>query len=202
MRLSRPFEVITATVDGDVLMVLARAEGPFSGRQVQRLTRERSVTGVHKSLKRLAEQGVVLRQRVGRTDLYRLNPDHVAADAIKAIARLPEKVFDLMRRELSAWVCKPSCAAVFGSVARGEERPDSDIDVLLVRPENADLEAWRLAVSGFMDTLSKATGNDVRVLDLTADELRRPENDALLAELRRDAVHLMGESVALTRRGA
>jgi len=132
--------VITATVDSAVLMVLARSEGPFSGRQVQRLTRDRSVTGVHKSLQRLVEQGVVLRQRVGRTDLYRLNPDHVAADAIKAIARLPEKVHDLMRRELETWDHKPAYAAAFGSTARGEERPDSYIDVLLVRPVGVDLE--------------------------------------------------------------
>jgi len=53
-----------------------------------------------------------------------------------------------------------------------------------------------------MVTLSNATGNDVRVLDLTADELLRPENEALLVELKRDAVHLMGESAVLTRRGA
>jgi predicted nucleotidyltransferase len=87
---------------------------------VQRLTRERSVTGVHKSLMLLVEQGVVLRQRVSRTDHYRLNPDHVSADAIKAIARLPEKVYDLMRRELEAWDHKPAYAAVFGSTAGRE----------------------------------------------------------------------------------
>jgi hypothetical protein len=74
--------------------------------------------------------------------------------------------------------------------------------VLLVHPVGVDLEEWHTAASRFMVTLSNAIGDDVRALDPTADELLRPENEALLAELKRHAVHLMGESAVLTRRGA
>lgn len=38
---------------------------------------------------------------------------------------------------------------------------------------------WQQAVSSFLDTVSKATGNEVRVLELTADELWAPANEAL-----------------------
>lgn len=193
MRLSRPFEVITPTLDGDVLTVLGRADGPFSGRQVQRLSGGGSVAGIRKALHRLVDQGIVLRQRVGNTDLYSLNPHHIATDAVKAIARLPDTAFELMRRELAAWQPCPIYAAVFGSVARREETPRSDIDVILLRPHDVDAENWNRAVSRFAETVSGATGSEVNVLDLTTEELWAPGNEALRADVRRDAITLMGD---------
>ena len=199
MRLSRPFEVITPTVDGDVLAVLCRADGPFSGREVHRLAGHWSEAGVRKVLNRLVEQGIVLRQRVGNTYLHSLNRDHIAADAVRAIAYLRETAFELMREALSSWRQPPAYAAVFGSAARREETAGSDIDVFLVRPEDADAETWQTAASSFATKVSKATGNDVRVLDVTRAELWSPDNAALGSELQRDAITLVGNRDLLTR---
>lgn len=199
MRLSRPFEVITPTVDGDILAVLGRADGPFSGRQIHRLVGKHSEAGVRKALDRLVEQGIVVRQRVGNTHLHSLNHDHLAAEAIRSLARLRETAFELMADALRSWPHPPALAAVFGSAARQEEAADSDIDVLLVPPPEAEEGAWRQAVSSFVDAASKATGNDLRVLELTVDELWAPANEALRQELLRDAIVLLGSRSLLTR---
>lgn len=199
MRLSRPFEVIAPTVDGDVLAVLGRADGPFSGRQIHRLAGRHSEAGIRKALDRLVEQGIVVRQRVGNTHLHSLNNDHLAAKAVRCIARLREAAFELMTDTLRSWRHPPALAAVFGSAARGEEAAGSDIDVLLVPPADAEEEAWEQAVSGFVDAISRATGNDVRVLELTVDELWAPGNEALREELQRDAILLLGNRSKLIR---
>ena len=149
MRLSRPFEVVTPTVDGNDLAVLGRANGPFSGRQVHRHAGRHSEAGIRKALDRLVEQGIVVRRRVGNTHLHSLN--------------------------------------------------DSDIDVLLVPPAGGEDEEWRAAVSGFVDSLSKATGNDVRVLELAEGELWAPGNEALRKEVLRDTIVLLGSRSMLTR---
>jgi len=118
MRLSRPFELITPTVDGDILAVLGHAGGPFSGRQVHRLTGRRSEPGIRKGLDRLVEQRIVLRRRVGDANLHSLNRDHLAAEGIIALARLRETAFASMSNLLESWTTPPVLAAIFGSTAR------------------------------------------------------------------------------------
>jgi predicted nucleotidyltransferase len=66
---------------------------------------------------------------------------------------------------------------VFGSVARGEERPDSDIDFLVDFPPGYDLFAQRLPLA---QRLAEITG---RRLDLIPEhELNRHLRDAVLSE--------------------
>lgn len=66
---------------------------------------------------------------------------------------------------------------VFGSVARGEERPDSDIDFLVDFPAGYDLFAQRLPLA---QRLEQITG---RHLDLIpVHELNRHMRDAILRE--------------------
>lgn len=66
---------------------------------------------------------------------------------------------------------------VFGSVARGEERPDSDIDFLVDFPPGYDMFAQRLPLS---QQLAKTTG---RRVDLVPEhELNRHLRDTILRE--------------------
>lgn len=66
---------------------------------------------------------------------------------------------------------------VFGSVARGEERPDSDIDFLVDFPPGYDLFAQRLPLA---ERLAEITG---RPLDLIPEhELNRHLRVAVLKE--------------------
>lgn len=66
---------------------------------------------------------------------------------------------------------------VFGSVARGEERPDSDIDFLVDFPQGYDLFTQRLPLC---EQLTKLTG---RKVDLIPEhELNRHIRDSVLKE--------------------
>lgn len=66
---------------------------------------------------------------------------------------------------------------VFGSVARGEERPDSDIDFLVDFPPGYDLFGQRMPLA---ERLSQITG---RRLDLIPEhELNHHLRDAVLKE--------------------
>jgi hypothetical protein len=63
VNLVRPLEVVTPTVDGDVLAVLADAATAFTAGQVHHLSGRRTVDGIRNALNRLAEQGVVRSER-------------------------------------------------------------------------------------------------------------------------------------------
>lgn len=66
---------------------------------------------------------------------------------------------------------------VFGSVARGEERPDSDIDFLVDFPRGYDIFAQRIPLA---ERLSEITG---RRLDLIPEHELNPHlREAILQE--------------------
>jgi len=66
---------------------------------------------------------------------------------------------------------------VFGSVARGEERPDSDVDFLVEFPRGYDLFAQRLP---FTEQLATLIGRKVEVIP--EHELNRHIREQVLKE--------------------
>lgn len=171
MELNRPLMTITPTLDGDVLAVLARHDAVFTTGQVHRILTEYSEEGIRKVLRRLSAQGVVLSERIGNAFAYRFNNEHLAARHIYELARLQETFLSRLQEYLAAWQTPPVYAAVFGSAARGRMTPDSDIDLLLVRPRAAVDATWDDQLDDLATTVTRWLGNDTRVLEFTEDEI-------------------------------
>lgn len=197
MQLDHPFAVITPTVDGDVLAVLARADSAFTTRQVHRILDRYSYSGVRKVLERLSEQGVVDTQRYGTTDVFRLNREHLAAGPIIELAGLRATVIERVQVEIKRWPLPPVYAALFGSAARGGMYPGSDIDLFVVRPSkvNAEDQQWLEQLGQLESRVTAWTGNDARVLEYSDESVRALWSDEpVLESVRTDAVVLFGSS--------
>jgi hypothetical protein len=195
MDLRRPLAVVTPTLDGDVLAVLAGAEGPFSGRQVHVILGRGSETGVRRALERLRRQGIVSARHAGAAWMYQLNRSHLAAPFVEGLANLPRLLVDQLRTELASWERAPFYVAIFGSFARGEAGPDSDIDLFIVRPAGIDEDdaAWRGQIDRALAAARSWTGNDARVLEYGEDELRSGrDRDPLLQEINESRIELVG----------
>ena len=132
--LSDPTRALTPTLDGPVLSVLARAGHPLTVGEIAQQAARGSEIGIRRSVARLVEQGLVTATQMGRNLVHELNRDHVAAPAAALLADLRLELWKRLRETLSGWAEKPVHAAVFGSAARGDGGPDSDID-LLARPQ-------------------------------------------------------------------
>jgi predicted nucleotidyltransferase len=196
MDFRHPLSVVTPTLDGDVLAVLARAETEFSGREVHRALGHASHTGVRRCLERLVEVGIVLERRAGNALLYRLNRDHLAAPQIEALATLRLQFFERLREAVFAWEIKPAMAAVFGSVARGQADASSDIDLFLLRPKEVDEgePIWRDQVMALEQAASAWTGNDVRSLEYSESELPRLRREApVIGQIAEDGIAIAGD---------
>src|SRR5690625_1476595 len=101
MQLQHPLGVITPTVDGDVLTVLAGATSTFTSGDVLRLAAGNwSRSGIRKSLDRLVTQGVVDVVTVGAGYAFSLNRDHLAAPYIIGIAHLRSELLDRLSTAL------------------------------------------------------------------------------------------------------
>ena len=203
MLLGRPLQVVTPTVDGDVLAVLARTDAAFTPPQVRDLIEMHSVEGVRNALCRLTAQGIVMRERYGNAYVYRLNREHVAARHIIGLAESGDEVLQRMREQLAAWTVPCEFAALFGSAATGAMSEDSDIDVLIVRPDTVDVEddsSWHDQVAEFERASTSWTGNDTRVLELSAAEaVKGAKRERVLRDIARDGIPLAGPSDYLTR---
>lgn len=136
--LERPLNwVFSAPSHVAVLRALRDSREGMSGRAVARaagVNHQACAAG----LKRLESLGIIQRQGAGKTQLVRLNFNHfLVKEALLPLLRrerdLQAQIRELIRNELKTSALS---ATIFGSTARGEAEPGSDIDVLvLVRAE-------------------------------------------------------------------
>jgi predicted nucleotidyltransferase len=193
---SNPRDVITSRVTNEVACALAQRVGPVTGREASRLV-GRSEAGVRNALGALADSGLVTATPSSHAVLYEINREHLAYPAISLLADLRGALIGALRAELADWDPAPVSACLFGSVARGEAGPDSDIDVLLVRPDRTaeDDPAWEAQVQELHRRLGALTGNFGSVVQVSRAEaaaLRR-RRAPVVAEVLRDGVHLAGQ---------
>lgn len=199
MQFSRPLAVVTPTLDGPVLTALAAADGPFTTGQLTRILGEGSDEGIRKVLRRLTAQGIVSAERVGPAFAYRLNRVHLAAEPIIALAGLRGTFLTRLERLLASWAQPPAYAAVFGSAGRGTMRPDSDIDLLLVRSHALD-DMWDTQLEHLVSTVSAWTGNDLRPLVYTLTELDAARGEPVLLDILDSGITVAGERSWFQRR--
>lgn len=201
MDFRHPFSVVTPTLDGDVLGVLAGADSEFSGRHLHKLVARGSENGIRRAAERLVEQGVVVSRHAGRANLYKLNRAHLAAAHIEGLAGLRKQLFDRARDLIAAWSIRPCSAMVFGSVARGEAGPHSDLDLLVIRPSEVDedSEDWREQLGLLERQMTDWTGNDARVLEYCEDELGYTAVRGVIEAAIADGIELYGSRRALRR---
>ena len=205
MDLGHPLAVVTPTVDGDVLRVLAQAHAAFTPGQVAKLVDEHSLEGVRHVLVRLAGQGIVTRQAAGRAYLYQLNRDHLAAGPIVALANLRGELLDRLAGLVKEWASRPLYGALFGSSARSDMRLDSDLDVFLVHEDDVDENTWSRQVDDLATLATRWTGNDARVIAYSDSEVRRlGDGEPLLVNVRDEGLPFVGDPSWLRRavRGA
>jgi len=131
--LSDPTRALTPTLDGPVLAVLAQSGRPLTVGEIAAQAARGSEIGVRRSVARLVQQGIVTATQMGRNQVHELNRDHIAAAAAELLAGLRLELWRRLRETLGGWRPRPVYACAFGSAARGDGGPDSDIDLLLVR---------------------------------------------------------------------
>lgn len=78
--------------------------------------------------------GVITTETIGRAGVHRINENHEAVAPLRSLASPIEMLTRVVRDAAS----NVEAVLVFGSVARGEARAESDIDLVVVAPESWD----------------------------------------------------------------
>jgi predicted nucleotidyltransferase len=198
MDVAEPTRVVTPTLDGPVLAVLVRAQRELTGLEVHRLCSRGSVDGVRRVLHRLVDQGIVRARPAGGSLLFSLNRDHLAFPAIAQLTDLRSMLWSRLREVVGGWSLPPVYAAVFGSAARGDGDERSDIDLIVVRGIDTDVEdpIWADQVDDLRQRVQAWTGNDTEILELSEVELRRARREPTLLAATAEEVPLTPGSLA------
>lgn len=112
-------------------LLLLHPEESFHVREMARITGKAPGTML-RELNTLADAGVLTRTRVGNQVRFQANPECPIYEDLRNILKRTAGVADVLRDFLEPLADRINAAFVYGSVARGDERPGSDIDLMLV----------------------------------------------------------------------
>ena len=100
-------------------------------RELTEVTGERLFL-VQTALKKLTRAGLVSQVSRGNRTYYRVDPTHPAYEELRALIVKTIGIGDTLRARLLELGEKVRAAFIYGSVARGDETPTSDVDIMLV----------------------------------------------------------------------
>ena len=154
-------------VQGRILAVLAETSAELNLRTLARLSGV-SLAQASRVMPGLVELGVVERREVPPSALFRLVEGHVASRVLLTLAGARATVFEELGSSAGELSPPPVSVIVFGSLARGEARAASDVDVVVVRPENVDEEddGWHAGLERWRQQARQLTGNRVEVVEV------------------------------------
>jgi len=161
-----------------VLRVLAAGGAPVTQRELARRAGVQ-VRSAQQAVALLAALGLVERVVGGRDHLVSLNRRHVLAPPVVALFDAEAGVFRGVRERLHAWAGSGGrdrvveAVVIFGSVARGDDTPTSDLDVLVVAAGPAARDAIEESFRDVAAELRRSFGVDARAYVLGHEELRR-----------------------------
>ena len=156
-----------------ILRVLVSYPKEFTSRELSAHTGV-SVRGVIDILSLFERHGFVKSRRVGKSIVWRIDREHcLVKSLIEPVFEAEKNLMHVLKREISAILRKYSVqkAIVYGSIARGDERPDSDLDLaLLVKRKGKWVEQLKAELR---DRVLRRFGNTLSILVYTTAEFKK-----------------------------
>jgi predicted nucleotidyltransferase len=195
MFFGEPFGGLVPGAFGAVLSVLLRTGAPLTGRQIHGLlSDDHSLWSVQEALKTLARLGLIETQTFGRANVHQINEAHAAVAPLRDLADPIASLRATVHENLGDGV---ETVLLFGSIARGEATPDSDIDLAVIAPPGW---AGHLELE---DAVRSRLGSNCDVLVFSREEFGRlaDEGEPVVSHILRDGVVLF-EHTPRTASGA
>jgi predicted nucleotidyltransferase len=127
-----------------------------------------SPSSLQRELDSLTAAAILSMRREGRRTYYRANENGAIYEELRGIVRKTMGIPQEIHAFLAPLGRKISLALLYGSVARGEERADSDVDILIVADGLTLEEVYRR-----LDRTEKRLRRKVNPTLYTRDEFRR-----------------------------
>jgi len=160
-------------------LLFGQPDRRFQSAELIRLA-ESGTGAVHRQLSRLAEAGWVTALRMGNQKHYQANRASPAFTELRGLIVKTVGVVEPLRRALTAKSGELRAAFVYGSVAKGNDKAGSDIDLMVISD--------RLGYQDVFDALQSAEGVLARpvnpnVMSLAEWRAKRAKRDSFAARI-------------------
>jgi predicted nucleotidyltransferase len=144
------------------------------------------------ALYRLYDEALVRQRRAGRVSLWTLEERHFLAEELRPLVQVDLASEQALVAALEAGLKGSGAleAILFGSVARGDEDPNSDVDLLVVFPDKRRASAWRERLRDLEAEVLARFGNPVQALVYTARQVARGAPARIHGAARREGKRL------------
>jgi hypothetical protein len=171
--LQHPLRSLIPSLDADVLEVLAAVQVGLGVSQITRRASRGSRAGITAVLDRMVAHGLVTAEPGNQGSLYRLNRTHILTPALLAAIAVRTDLLEGLRSTFQAAASGAAHVSVFGSFARGEAGPGSDIDVLLVGASEQQVRQWEDSLASARLRVEQWSGNRCQTIAISIAHLRR-----------------------------
>ncbi|PZA14025.1 transcriptional regulator [Rhodopseudomonas palustris] len=168
-----PSEALFSAVQQRVLgLLFGQPSRSFYTSEIVR--RVRSGTGaVERELSRLRRSGLVSVQHIGNQKHYQADPDSPIFNELCSLVKKTVGIADPVRDALEPFSDAVATAFIFGSVAKGTETANSDVDLMVIGDDLDYSELYSAA-----QTMEHALGRKVNPIFLTPRDWGRKASDA------------------------
>jgi predicted nucleotidyltransferase len=181
-----------------ILRALVALERPVSGREAARLAGVSHIA--LRALDELAASGILIREHATGQHLFTFDCRHNLAPVLMTLFEAERQftftIFGQIREILGGLESVES-AVVFGSSARGEAGPRSDLDLLVVVREHTEREEVRMILAEVAPAFLTTFGVQLSPAVLSRNQFRRQveEKDPFIMEVQRDGRCVIGRLV-------
>ena len=166
-----------------ILRTLRRHKGKeFTIRELSDFI-DTSHTGVRKALQDLYEMNAVTLKAAGRSHTVSFNEESHLTPILTTLFNYEEETIQELQKDIKKHLCPQpiiESVKIFGSVARGQEEPRSDIDLLIITSDRKKAEE---IVTELQILCNNKYGNPITPHMLTPEEGCSPENQHLIEEI-------------------
>lgn len=137
-------------------MMFEYPEKTFSEHELSRFTKVPQPT-IHRNMGALVNSNLIMFSRMGKMNLFRLNKGSALYSAVQQLFKVEKHMIAELERVITKMFEDEDgviSVSLYGSVLKGLERVDSDIDVFVVVADDADMER--------IDDIIEELGNMVR----------------------------------------
>lgn len=191
--LDKPLALFYDATRARVLDVLLANPQALSGRAIARQS-DLSPTTTNLALGDLASHGIVSSRVDGRSHLWSLRSENSLVKQLVGLARVQdEQAGQVVADALGS---EPISVTLFGSVARGESGPDSDVDILVIAKDHAQGQNFRRRAYKASSALRQEVGREVEITVIERDALQEASIHGFLRQVISDGRTLHGKKLS------
>jgi predicted nucleotidyltransferase len=180
-------DILNSKTKLKIVKFLLTHEASMSEREIASILKV-SHMSINRTMQELSEVNFVNFVTIGKAHLWKVNRKSYAfkvlSEFIEGVSRIKDPLDDLkdmiLRNTPKALVKK---VVLFGSVAKGAEKLDSDIDVFFLVKDNKDKDKIGFALEKLSNACLETYGNRLSPYILTEQETKKKARQKFLSEI-------------------